>query len=313
MNNKINKQIDSPRNVLNNGVQKYSCHSEFISESHGKLKQVQLDRQINRIKQAFTMAEAVLVMTILGIIATVMITTIKPARFKEQGYKVLSKSVYASIDTAVTEILTDKAPFNKLDQVYKSGSNTAIFSMAEESNAIEFVNLLKDYMATARGDIPNVCNKTGYSSLLLKNGACISVVSGTTSEQIESWIPGEGSSTPIYLSYGNIFVDTNGDEEPNVLGTDQFNIPLNINGIEDGSSGEEEAPCENAGGIVGCKWGVRLLTKVYKDSTCTSKQNIDSCDECCSGYSAISTEIGYYSLASETCTYRTRNINICKK
>ena len=31
--------------------------------------------------KAFTMAEAVLVMTILGIIATVMITTIKPARF----------------------------------------------------------------------------------------------------------------------------------------------------------------------------------------------------------------------------------------
>ena len=33
----------------------------------------------------FTMAEAVLVMTILGIIATIMITTMKPAKFKEKG------------------------------------------------------------------------------------------------------------------------------------------------------------------------------------------------------------------------------------
>ena len=85
--------------------------------------------------KAFTMAEAVLVMTILGIIATVMITTIKPARFKEQGYKVLAKSVYASIDTAVTQILVDKAPFNKLDQVYKSGSSTDLFNMHESNSS----------------------------------------------------------------------------------------------------------------------------------------------------------------------------------
>lgn len=44
---------------------------------------------------AFTMAEAVLVMTILGIIATVMITTLKPAKFKEQGYEVLAKAYIA--------------------------------------------------------------------------------------------------------------------------------------------------------------------------------------------------------------------------
>ena len=239
--------------------------------------------------KAFTMAEAVLVMTILGIIATVMITTIKPARFKEQGYKVLAKSVYASIDTAVTQILVDKAPFNKLDQIYKSGSNTAVFSMAEESNAIEFVNLLKDYMATARGDIPNVCNKTGYSSILLKNGACIGVIAGTTSEKIETWIPGEESSSQMYLSYGNIFVDINGDDEPNVLGKDQFNIPLNINGIEDGSSGEGGS-CPNSLGLAGCQEAVsvaNLDSTVFYNSTCTEPFPIVYCSQCCEGYNQV--------------------------
>ena len=136
--------------------------------------------------KAFTMAEAVLVMTILGIIATVMITTIKPARFKEQGYKVLAKSVYASIDTAVTQILVDKAPFNKLSQVYESNSNSLTFSMGEDSKGTEFVKLLKDYMATARGNLPKQCNPAeaekpanGYdAALLLKNGACMAVKSG---------------------------------------------------------------------------------------------------------------------------------------
>ena len=188
-----------------------------------------------RKSKAFTMAEAVLVMTILGIIATVMITTIKPARFKEQGYKVLAKSVYASIDTAVTQILVDKAPFNKLDSIYKSGDNTATFSMGTASNGTEFVKLLKDYMATARGTIPASCTGVSYdASLLLKNGACMAVKSGSVSA--ETQIPGESSSTAsASYAYGMIFLDTNGDDEPNVLGTDQFYIPLDINGIISGS------------------------------------------------------------------------------
>ncbi len=188
-----------------------------------------------RKSKAFTMAEAVLVMTILGIIATVMIITMKPARFKEQGYKVLAKSVYASIDTAVTQILVDKAPFNKLDKVYKSGSNAATFTMGTASNGTEFVKLLKDYMATARGTIPSSCTGVSYdASLLLKNGACMAVKSGSI-ESGDTWIPGEGGATAATSAYGIIFLDTNGDDEPNVLGTDQFKIPLDINGIISGS------------------------------------------------------------------------------
>ncbi len=188
-----------------------------------------------RKSKAFTMAEAVLVMTILGIIATVMITTIKPARFKEQGYKVLAKSVYASIDTAVTQILVDKAPFNKLDQVYKSGSNTLTFTMGTASQGTEFVKLLKDYMATARGTIPSSCTSVSYdAALLLKNGACMAVKSGSIASG-DTWIPGEGGKTTATSAYGMIFLDTNGSDEPNVLGTDQFYIPLDINGIISGS------------------------------------------------------------------------------
>ena len=252
--------------------------------------------------KAFTMAEAVLVMTILGIIATVMITTIKPARFKEQGYKVLAKSVYASIDTAVTQILVDKAPFNKLDQVYKSGSSTDLFNMHESNSSQneEFIKLLKDYMATARGNIPNVCNKTGYSSILLKNGACIGVIAGTTSEKIETWIPGEESSSSMYLSYGNIFVDINGDDEPNVLGKDQFNIPLNVNGIEDGSSG---VGCPDAGGIKGCLTALDGNNFYYNDTECTVQAYPPpNCKTCCGGYSKkISEQIYVYRLNASSC------------
>lgn len=185
--------------------------------------------------KAFTMAEAVLVMTILGIIATVMITTMKPAQFKDQGYDVLARSIYGSLDTAVTQILTDKSPYNKLSTVYEHGSTTDTFNMSEASKGDKLIALLKDYMATARGDIPATCTNASYdATMLLKNGACLAVKSGSITAITR--IPGESSDTAsASYSYGMIFLDTNGDSEPNVIGKDTFYIPLDENGIVSGS------------------------------------------------------------------------------
>ena len=46
---------------------------------------------------AFTMAEAILVMTILGIIATIMISTLKPAEFKDKALNIMAKKVLSEI------------------------------------------------------------------------------------------------------------------------------------------------------------------------------------------------------------------------
>lgn len=221
---------------------------------------------------AFTMAEALLVMTILGIIATVMVTVIKPAQFKEKGYKVLAKSVYSSLDNAITQILNDRAPFNKLNKIYKLNSSTEVFNMSEEGKGSELVALLKEYMTTARGDIPAVCRDAGYDdALLLKNGACIAVISGEI-ESADTWIPGEENKADTSPTYGLIFVDTNGDEEPNVLGKDQFVIPLDINGI---AGGEERLQCS---------WGYSEVDRICKkcsDNHCIDCEgDISICRKC---------------------------------
>ena len=57
------------------------------------------------MKKAFTMAEAILVMTILGIIATIMITTLRPSEFQEKGLKILAKKVLSEVDTATSNVL----------------------------------------------------------------------------------------------------------------------------------------------------------------------------------------------------------------
>ena len=187
-----------------------------------------------RFKKAFTMAEAILVMTILGIIATIMISTLKPAQYKEQAFQVLSKSIYAEIDSAMTQILTNHTQYNRLGEVYPLGSTTT-FSMAnsDAANGTNMINLLKKYMATARGTVPAKCTAVAASSMLLKNGACIAVVSGSTGK-IDTWIPGELSATNGTYGYGKIFLDINGDTDPNVFGKDQFVIPLVETGIVSG-------------------------------------------------------------------------------
>ena len=62
-----------------------------------------------KIKRAFTMAEAILVMTILGIIATIMITTLKPAEYKDKGLAIMARKVLSEIDTATTQMLINNS------------------------------------------------------------------------------------------------------------------------------------------------------------------------------------------------------------
>ena len=59
----------------------------------------------NNFKFGFTMAEAILVMTILGIIATIMISTLKPAEFKEKSLRIMAKKVLSEIDVATSQII----------------------------------------------------------------------------------------------------------------------------------------------------------------------------------------------------------------
>jgi len=199
-----------------------------------------------RLKKAFTMAEAILVMTILGVIATIMISTLKPAQYKEQAFQVLSKSIYAEIDSAMTQIMSNHTQYNALDGIYELGT-TAVFNMAQNDEGPKLITLFKKYMSTSRGDIPDVCMKAedtnpgvDYgegSAMLLKNGACIAISSGNQNS-LDSWIPGENRVTTGNYSHGVIFLDINGDSDPNVLGKDEFFIPLVSGGI---TSGDEEA------------------------------------------------------------------------
>ena len=190
-------------------------------------------------KHAFTMAEAVLVMTILGIIATIMITALKPAEFKEKGLKVLAKKVMSELDNATTQILLNNSADGTLDKLYKpdtaENETPTTFSAADENQAENMGKLYKKYLTTIRKDCSNATEcgacSTYDAKFFLKDGACVGIKS-SAQENAPTIFPGETETNAVSATHGVIFFDINGKDEPNAPGKDQFLMPLNSEGIQ---------------------------------------------------------------------------------
>ena len=183
--------------------------------------------------KAFTMAEAILVMTILGIIATIMITTLKPAQFKDKGLEIMARKVLSEIDTAVTQILINDTTDGTLH--YDHATSCTPYACPDE-----YIKLFKKYLATTRQEVSNnsYCKTNGATAFYLKDGACIGYASAANNiDWIDTIFPGEKNATPVCVgtspTYALIllYVDTNGDDEPNVFGKDQFALPVGEHGI----------------------------------------------------------------------------------
>ena len=56
---------------------------------------------------AFTLAEAVLTMTILGVIAAVMVSSMKPAQYRKKGLTTKKQKLYSEIDQAANMIISE--------------------------------------------------------------------------------------------------------------------------------------------------------------------------------------------------------------
>ncbi len=159
------------------------------------------------MKKAFTLAEAILTMTILGVIAATMVTTLKPQQYKAQAFKTLKEKAYITVDQATQSVLSDCTTASTLGNIHANCnriSGTHAFGTGENAIYNLFLRGTTGAAATANGK----CSaQTGYSSLRLRNGIC------------------------LYFKSGAIFVDVNGNEGPNDT-TDQFTISIvNTEGV----------------------------------------------------------------------------------
>ena len=181
-----------------------------------------------KMKKAFTLAEAILTMTILGIIAAVMITTLKPAAYKSQGLTVLKQKVYNELDGVSQTVLVECCKNMSFASVYGSTASCA----KNQTTSTFDANIVNKYANYMRGTIgacgaltvqenkidgttPKNVSYTAASSLKLRDGSCIYFKAIASTE------------TGYYDAsdrIGSILVDVNGNEGPNATGDDNDRI-----------------------------------------------------------------------------------------
>ena len=151
---------------------------------------------------AFTLAEAVITMMILGIIAAISINLFRPNNAKEKSLLTLKQKVYASVDEATLAVLTRCTPNMRLSNIHDDcdteSAATHSFGEAENVTYAKYMVGTAGAKNTANG---NCAAQEDYTSLSLKNGAC------------------------LYFKPTEIYVDVNGSEGPND-DTDRFTIGI---------------------------------------------------------------------------------------
>ena len=198
-----------------------------------------------RLRKAFTMAEAILVMVILGIIATIMISTLKPAKFRDESLEILAKKVINEIDQATSIILSNHS-VDGTTRKLRVSSSSDIFSYGEDLE--QTLSLYKKYLALTRREYES--NKapelfktvTNNSSsvkdiippMYLKDGALFYLGTGvgynvSLDDAKNITIDNCGYNIPLSAI---ITLDVNGDEPPNQIFKDQFHLPVGIRGID---------------------------------------------------------------------------------
>ncbi len=160
-----------------------------------------------KIKKAFTLAEAILTMTILGIIAATMVTTLKPSQYKQQGFDTLKKKIYAEIDGVTNTFTVECAQKMQTLSVYNDcdrSKTTHAFGTLDNVIYANYMRGTTGAVSTDNGICPALTN---YTSLRLKNGAC------------------------IYFGTSTIKVDVNGNQKPDEIGSDRMILTITNDGI----------------------------------------------------------------------------------
>ena len=194
----------------------------------------------NKLKNSFTLAEVLIVLTILGIIATISMTTLKPVVFKQKGLLILAKTTIRQIDIALSMVIS-----NDTQGLYK------LSTLADGDTQENLANKLKKYLTVARK--PKKSEFVVGSSFVLKNGVEIGITksksqlaAGTTC------IPGEAEpyNEPTTPGWGYITIDTNGSEGPNELCADLFLITVDnrgdVVGENAGDDNGSEVTCDES-------------------------------------------------------------------
>lgn len=212
------------------------------------------------MKKAFTLAEVLITLTIIGVVSALTIPALVNLYQKEE-LKVEFKKVYSTLNQALYQATTDNG-----GSPYCCYYNTGIGYNTDDcyvfwSNFKSKLKIIKEYSGPADGS--TISNYTGVELIEEQGGhnnnsSCI----GAKTVQKYSkaaWVLADGSTVFSYstdFDFPVIIVDINGLKKPNKWGYDlfvlDFRIPIGsaVVSISDGLCGSQEKGGHNIDDIL---------------------------------------------------------------
>ena len=210
-----------------------------------------LNMKIYTKKQAFTLAEIMIVLTIIGIILIGIISSLRSNNVEEELYIKSGVNTLNQIDFATRRLLAKSSrAYSMLALKDASGNEFSITADGADTKlntlykkylvGMRKTSLSNTYKTTVLDDKAKTLSSKGIKvstfpyGFTLKNGAYFALKLNKNCTTSETYIV-----HPVYTdkrtetnSCGLIFYDVNGEKKPNVLGIDQYIVSIGKIGLK---------------------------------------------------------------------------------
>ena len=206
-------------------------------------------------KNAFTLAEVLICLTILGVIAAILIGSLKTQSYNQKAFVSNARKIVDNIQNASFAMLEEKADDFPLGTfVYKKTKTSFMYGGASTvDSSAEIVSMYGNYIKYEKSGI-NFCDNTAACSgstikgARIPGGAYIGFYVNTSlfdcdcsDEYCKHKIPDPKATKGQDIEeitgptgkkcWGTLYIDVNGNEGPNVYGEDYYHFPMGENGV----------------------------------------------------------------------------------
>jgi len=220
-----------------------------VSNHYCKISYNNVMRKISfkkNIIQAFTLSEAVLVMIIIGVIASLLIASLAPYNSSQKGFNALAAKAQGDLEQVFNHLLINDSDY---DDILRLKDSSGTFTITEQGAIDRFVPVIQKYIQNNGKAVDMTKEADYFGSEIMhydktstnkklsdtyknfyfgNNGVLFGFKLNdncTTQEELE-YLPERTSATVVADTCGSFFVDVNGYKKPNKLGSDQFIFPF---------------------------------------------------------------------------------------
>lgn len=200
--------------------------------------------------KAFTLSEAIVVIVILGVIASITVPQVMTVNYNDKANNTLGKKMVSYLDNAMVGIL-DK--YATIDDFTRLKDSQGYFSVEDSGAEERFAKLVKEFLLDINfemdkskeyfnnkimlynKELTDEVLKDAYPVMFYANdgvilgfrfyGSCSAVEKYATPPEYQR-------SYEVTDSCGSVFMDVNAYKRPNKLGSDQFIVPIYKRGLK---------------------------------------------------------------------------------